>query len=299
MDIKKPVPDFVTFEDMYTEICLYGAHISVVEHPGMVCQRHLHHMMYELNYVLEGSQTCIINDQSFTQQTGDLVIIPPMMLHQYRVESGARTKYFVAHIKIIEPTFLQKMMKAAPMMIHPDTQLSRNLNVPVQDLMMSLENKESFISILHRIFDISFQIEQFCEHESVLLQSDQDLSYQIAREIEKLLVPSEKLGEESFSNWLEQISNRLGFSRRHCSRIFREVYQMSPRDYLSILRQQEAMQFLLNGNDSIEQIAYRIGYENVQSFIRQFTKWTGMTPGKFRKKQDGAAMYLTPLEERI
>lgn len=299
MEMNRPVSDYITFEDLYTEICLYGAHISVVEHHGIVSQRHLHHMMYELNYVLEGSQIYMINDQSFEQQAGELVIVPPMMLHQFRVESGARTKYFTAHIKIMEPTFLQQMMKAAPLMIHPSTRLSKDLNIHVQHLMMSLENKDSFISILRQIFDISYQIEQFCEQESVLLQSDQELSYQIAREIEKLLVPSDGLEEVSFPNWFEQISKRLGFSRRHCSRIFREIYQMSPRDYLSILRQQEAMQILLKGEDSIEQIAHRIGYENVQSFIRQFTKWTGMTPGTFRKKQSDAVMYLTPLEERI
>ena len=71
---------------------------------------------------------------------------------------------------------------------------------------------------------------------------------------------------------------------------------MSPRQYLAVLRQQEAMQLLLHGAGSVEQIALRIGYDNAQSFIRQFVKWTGMTPGAFRKQKGGDITYLTPLE---
>lgn len=57
---------------------------------------------------------------------------------------------------------------------------------------------------------------------------------------------------------------------------------------------------LTNTKDSADLIAYRIGYENTQSFIRQFTKWTGKTPGAFGKKYQetwkdygGALKYLT------
>jgi AraC-like DNA-binding protein len=71
---------------------------------------------------------------------------------------------------------------------------------------------------------------------------------------------------------------------------------MSPREYLTILRQQEAMQLLINTEETIEQIAYRIGFGNVQSFIRQFYKWTGLTPGAFRRQEINTHMYLTPLE---
>jgi AraC-like DNA-binding protein len=71
---------------------------------------------------------------------------------------------------------------------------------------------------------------------------------------------------------------------------------MSPLDYLFVLRQQEAMHLLLSGGDSLERIAHRIGYDNVQSFIRQFAKWTGLTPGAFRKSRKDELVYLTPLE---
>ena len=56
------------------------------------------------------------------------------------------------------------------------------------------------------------------------------------------------------------------------------------------------MQKLVNTNDSIEQIANTIGYENIQSFSRQFLKWAGMSPSAFRKNHRDSLLYLTPLE---
>lgn len=53
----------------------------------------------------------------------------------------------------------------------------------------------------------------------------------------------------------------------------------------------EAMHLLANTNDSIESIAYKTGYENVQSFTRQFSYWTGCFPGAFRKKQEKGALH--------
>lgn len=286
----------VAFREIRSEAYLYGAHLSEVVRPQIVCQRHLHHMMFELNLVLEGSQTLIIDDRVFEQHAGDLVVIPPMLLHQYRVDQESPMKYFVAHIKMVEPVFLQKLMLASQHIMQPRNVLSLQLKPFVNKLLEQLKKQDSAVSILHTVFKISHQIEQFCEQESVVLQLDQELSYHIARKIEKLLVPS--VGEDSVisQNWFEHIASELGFSRRHCSRVFREAYHLSPRDYLAVLRQQEAMQILLNSEESVEQIAYRIGFENVQSFIRQFTKWTGVTPGLFRKTRQASINYLTPLE---
>ncbi|MNF15010.1 DNA-binding transcriptional regulator AraC [compost metagenome] len=63
-----------------------------------------------------------------------------------------------------------------------------------------------------------------------------------------------------------------------------------------ILKRQEAMQMLVSSSESIESIAHRIGYENVQSFSRQFVAWTGYTPGTFRKNHQDEVLHLTPLD---
>jgi len=40
----------------------------------------------------------------------------------------------------------------------------------------------------------------------------------------------------------------------------------------------------LRDNDTVENIAFILGFSDVSSFRRAFRKWTGMTPGEYRKK---------------
>ena len=121
------------------------------------------------------------------------------------------------------------------------------------------------------------------------------LPIRIAKAIESLV--ADRRAEEAIAaGWMEALAEQLGFSRRHCYRVFRDAYSLSPREYLAVLRQQEAMHLLTGGEHAVEEVARRIGYDNVQSFIRQFVKWTGTTPGAFRKQRAGETVYLTPLE---
>ncbi|WP_127541424.1 helix-turn-helix transcriptional regulator [Paenibacillus illinoisensis] len=285
------------FENKRMEIYLHGAHESGFNNARTICQRHLHHMMFEVNIVLAGSQIVMFNDFSYEQRTGELLLIPPMTVHQYKTEKTQFTKFFVAHIKVIDVDFLQKIANIAPLFIQQGNSDLTDLIKPlVYDLMNKLKKNASNISIFQTILDISLHIENYCDEKASMLSLGTELSYEIARKIDELVVLGMDTEADLNINWFENISAKLGRSRRHCSRVFKEHYGMSPREYLTILRQQEAMQLLINTEETIEQIAYRIGFGNVQSFIRQFYKWTGLTPGAFRRQEINTHMYLTPLE---
>lgn len=45
-----------------------------------------------------------------------------------------------------------------------------------------------------------------------------------------------------------------------------------------------AKDLLAESNEPVEQIAYKTGYENPESFMRIFKKITGLTPTEYRKK---------------
>ncbi|MCM3127129.1 helix-turn-helix domain-containing protein [Paenibacillus provencensis] len=295
--MEKTKPHHLIFEDRRMEIYLHGAHMSGFNNARTICQKHLHHMMFELNMVLVGSQVVMFNDFSYEQHAGELVLIPPMTVHQCKAEKAQYVKYFVSHIKIIDADFLQKIANIAPLFIHQrNMELTVQLKPLIYDLMSKLENNASYVSIFQTILNISVHIERFCDEKASALLLGTELSYKIARKIDELLVNAINTEADLNTNWFEDISFKLGHSRRHCSRVFKEAFAMSPREYLSILRQQEAMQLLMSSEETIEQIAYRIGFGNVQSFIRQFSKWTGQTPGAFRRQESNNHMYLTPLE---
>ncbi|MEK0316708.1 helix-turn-helix domain-containing protein [Cohnella sp. 56] len=281
-----------------SEAYLYGVHAASVQE-GWSCSRHLHHMMLEINLVLDGTQTADIAGTRIVQQTGELVVVPPMRLHTFRAASPLR--YFVLHIQIDDPAFLRQLGDSGLLLIGREDPLAPRLVRAVRDIRERLDRGDTRIGIYRLVYEILELLETEIRSRGLAAQAEPDaLPLLIAREIETIVARPDAEGSieqpELRDSWMEDIAGKLGYSRRHCYRAFKEAYRMSPREYLFVLRQQQAMHLLANTGLSLEEIAVRIGYDNVQSFIRQFAKWTGTTPGRFRKDKLDAPSYLTPIE---
>ncbi|WP_372632899.1 response regulator [Cohnella sp.] len=84
---------------------------------------------------------------------------------------------------------------------------------------------------------------------------------------------------------LEQIASHVNVSESYLSRIFRKETGLTVTDYINRIRIDTALQ-LLQGNDNmIYQIAYAVGYSNVEHFNRTFKKITGRSPRSFRTRK--------------
>ncbi|WP_162463056.1 AraC family transcriptional regulator [Paenibacillus psychroresistens] len=285
------------YPNIKSEIYLYGAHRAKVEKPW-VTLRHLHHVMFEINLVLEGCQTATLDKTIYEQKACDLILIPPMRQHEYKVGSLKPLQYFVMHVQVDDPTFLHLMNEACDVFYPNGGELNLLILPDVQAIMELLQINATKISLLSKLCELMDKLERYflkqrIERTTVV----ETLPIQIAKKIEALVAV--QLGDEEIpGNWFEGIADTMGFSLRHCHRVFQKTYHMAPRDYLAAIRQQEAMHLLLNSDESIEWISRRVGYSNVQSFIRQFSKWTSLTPGGFRKKKATETIYLTPFELR-
>lgn len=299
----------VYFPHIRPEICLYAPHFRAVA-PGWVCGRHVHHMMFEFLLVLEGRLTAIHGNAEQELAPGDLVLISPMQIHGYEAQHSEGASFFAAHVQIEEATLLhlfETENKAFYRQGHPLTEV---LLPWINELMVALQEVPlRTAKVMLKVLNLMETIQTYFNENTArrLPAAQREPAYLIAKEIERLLrkptiteeFSSLATGEDGeslgSSDWLEEISRHLNISRRHCHRLFRQAYGMSPRQYLMILKQQEAMQMLNSSNDTIEQIAYRLGYVNVQSFSRQFAAWVGCTPRGFRKSNPESVInFLAP-----
>jgi len=288
-----------SFPNYKEQLFLYGMRTFQIGQ-GPVCDLHLHHRMLEINLVLSGEQIARIGNESFSQQEDDILLIPPMKLHDFYVQQEQPMRGFVIHLQNVDSKLLYAFRSSGEYLFTREHPLNQRLNSLLKTLISCLQQDSSS----HRVFmlcnEMLVHVEEYVsskETNSTNKPSEQPLADRIAREIEALLSTfDEPSTDQSTPNWLEAISAKIGISRRHAGRLFQQAYGMSPRQYLSIIRQQEAMHMLVMRNASLEEIAFRIGFENVQSFIRQFAKWTGLTPGAYRKQHKSTISYLTPLE---
>ncbi len=93
--------------------------------------------------------------------------------------------------------------------------------------------------------------------------------------------------EERYQEFIsmEELANKAGVSKGHFFRTFKKTFGNSPLAYQQKLRIEAAKTLLKVTSLNCNEIAYRIGFEDVYFFHRVFKKHLSMTPGQYRKSQ--------------
>lgn len=72
-------------------------------------------------------------------------------------------------------------------------------------------------------------------------------------------------------------------SKQRFSSLFKENMGKTPMEYVREIRLTTAARALLVSNDNVNDIAYEVGYEDANYFIREFKAAFGFTPNQYRK----------------
>lgn len=67
-------------------------------------------------------------------------------------------------------------------------------------------------------------------------------------------------------------------------RIFLEATNITPAEYLNLIRIKKACGILMKEKYSIEEVANLVGYTVQSTFMRNFKRITGTSPNAWRKK---------------
>ncbi|WP_160723629.1 helix-turn-helix domain-containing protein [Bacillus sp. USDA818B3_A] len=274
-------------------IRFFGAHMQTVSKEWSVA-REFHHA-FEILIVLEGEQETIIENETYSLNSGDIMLIPPGVEHINRCISNNNMTYFCAHFDIDEPSFRIEMLK------HCDL-IYTSTSPFYQRIKSTLEN---WLDLLSKTNDrpvkdkLKIQIVLF-----ELLEIFSDIVSQNQKNVANLSMTTTKYAKEiadaiksTFKRHylnnadadvdpaihIQPIIASLGLSPNYGLEIFQKVYNMSPRAYLSELKLQEAKILIQQPEISLKEISNRLGYKNLSHFSRQFKRWTGVSPTEFRK----------------
>lgn len=247
-----------------------------------------HHSAAEIVFCIENLYQVTIGSAVYNLTPGDILFIPPDMLHSIQGGDGIR---FI---------FLIDLM---PLSDFIDYNIIET--VTMYPLLLSEKNPpilyEKVRQHLQDIIDIYFRSQSMWELMifSKLIQMYADIGrYNFSRmepyqEDEHSLIYYEK-----FANLLKYIDSHLdealsldwaaeytGFSKYHFLRLFKEYTGMTYYDHLSHKRIQSA-QKLLSTNETVSNIAIRTGFNNLTSFSRSFKKLTGLSPSQYRSRKE-------------
>jgi AraC-like DNA-binding protein len=83
---------------------------------------------------------------------------------------------------------------------------------------------------------------------------------------------------------LDNIADEAAFSKFHFIRLFKEIYAMTPHQYLIFVRIEKSKQMMQKGI-SVSDTCIAVGFESLTSFSGLFKKLTGISPSAYLHEQ--------------
>lgn len=83
---------------------------------------------------------------------------------------------------------------------------------------------------------------------------------------------------------LPEMAARARLGERTFLRRFQKATGLRPTEYLQLLRVGKARELLEQSDLAVEEIAWRVGYEDTGAFRKVFQRVMGLTPGEYRRR---------------
>lgn len=92
----------------------------------------------------------------------------------------------------------------------------------------------------------------------------------------------ENLSETDFN--VKKLSSDLNISTTHLYRKLKALTGLSPVEFIRVFKLQKACEMLSNTSQSIKEIGYGLGFNNLSYFVKCFREQFGVTPSAYRQK---------------
>lgn len=89
--------------------------------------------------------------------------------------------------------------------------------------------------------------------------------------------------EKPVKKFSELLSERLHHDYSYLSKLFSEVEGVTIEQFVINQRIEKVKELLIYDEDSLSEIAFRLGYSSTAHLSNQFKKYTGMTPSRFKQ----------------
>ncbi|MDY8023763.1 AraC family transcriptional regulator [Paenibacillus polymyxa] len=266
----------------------FGAHIHRVQADW--CMPEESHIGFEIALILEGRQETIMENNVYSVGEGDILIIPPGFKHVSQCVSPNGMYYFSSHFNVDDPVFRQEMIKNNQLFFPAGTETNTKLQKVVHSWIGMVQESGEYTTAdrfrmqiaLFELFGIFSQMIS-TGLEPTISPSSVQYAKAIMEAIQSRFKPyrEDESGEQAFR--LEDVAASLGISPGYAQEVFRKVYGYSPRHYLSETKLHEAKVLIQQPNLPLNKIASLLGYSSLAHFSRQFKRWTGTSPLKYRQ----------------
>lgn len=245
------------------------------------------HPELELNLVMNSSGKRIVGDSIMEFENIDLVLVGPNTPHVWKCSKTDR-KAHVITIQFHEEFFSQgfferKLTKTIKDLLDKSKRgiaFSKETIEILKPKILLLSESQDFDSLL-KFMSILFEL-SIAQNTKLLASSSyvDSFNFPKSRRIEKV----DKYIKENIQQkiYIKEAADMVNMSESAFSHFFKKYTKSTFSDYIIDLRLGNASKLLFETNQSINEICYDCGFNNISNFNRIFKKKMGFTPSDFR-----------------
>lgn len=252
---------------------------------------HYHNAM-EIIVCAENQYFITTNSRTYTLEPGDILLIPPYMLHELRSKpSGARFIYLIdidmlrcfQDYKALDPAFMEPYLCTAA----SRPKIYRHVYDSLMRMADIYFSHQAFWEI--SIYSVLLDLFAAIGADHYLQDTDDSIENAADSQSENYVLFSNLLNfiDTHYADdlTLEQAAEYIGFSKYHFTRLFKQHTNTTFHNYLCHKRIQAAQSLLTEDrNRPITDIAFCSGFNNLTTFNRCFSKYAGCSPTEYRNK---------------
>lgn len=276
---------------------LFNLAVHLTEHKiatDIMLYTHWHEEL-EILYICEGGMLLQIDTQSFIVSKGDIILIPPNMIHGALRCSNSPCDfyaivfhpYFISSAlndniqqNYIEPFFIKNNKKFYYIEGKSEKwdKIIHNVNAVIESYNSKVFGFELLIKSY--ILQILFCIIEFHSDKKDDYRKDDILT---TLRMRKILAFLDDNYQQPFS--LADWASSVDLSKEQFCRIFKKHFYKTPIDYLIHYRISKAADLLIHTDLPIIDIAFETGFESANYFTIAFKNITKITPREFRNRK--------------
>lgn len=246
-----------------------------------------YHSEYEINLVMGTSGQRIVGDSIEVFEEMDLALIGPNIGHAWRGDtikgshvitiqfSDAMLNMPIVNKRLFKPIRQLLIDARRGIKFSKEAQLKMKEEIVALTHMQGFQTVLAFLSLLNEMSNADrYSLVSNHYDASGTLQSSK------SRRITKVC----KYMEEHFKDTvtLSEMASLVGMSDTAFSHFFKAKTNMTFIDHLNDMRIAHACRLLADTNQTISEICYSSGFNNISNFIRMFKKRKQMTPNAYR-----------------
>ena len=233
-----------------------------------------------LIFCVHGTGFLNCNDQHFSIKTHQMAFIPKGTAHAYGSTPTGQPwgKYWVHFNGDLSQNIIDHIIP-----ISTSSELifncsdTKKLIQCFEELIHLAEMPQTVSNLFHLSMMLSHTISKACQ-----LREPATSSKHHNQRLNDLLTKMQRDFSHPLS--IEDLCQQVNMTEPTFFRSFKNVTGCTPLQYLTKIRMQKACQYLDLSNESIADIAHRVGYDDPYYFSRTFSKTMGESPRQYRKR---------------